>query len=187
MTENQQQTDLHDAFRYFNNEMSPAEMAAFEESLDGNFDLQSTLSEVVMMQSALAPSRALISKSEKHLSLRSSRFAAVLGGGLALAVLVSALIFKLPASQVDANLLASVDPSLEQADLDALGLWTILESDSNVAASSRRLPSDLEDKTFSHQADGEIDIPDWMFAAVEASSLAEEISPLEVDAHGGTL
>ncbi|MBT5021077.1 MAG: hypothetical protein HON04_20285 [Planctomicrobium sp.] len=187
MTENQQHNDLLDAFRYFNNEMSTAEMAAFEESLDGNFDLQSTLADVVLMQSALTSQNSLASQSETYRPVRSSRFAAILGGGLALAVLMSALVFKLPSKQEGSILLTSVDSPLKQTDVDALGVWTIMEGDSNVAANRRHLPADFEDNTFSTQADEELDIPDWMFAAVEASSFAEEIPALDVDNNGGAL
>lgn len=190
-TNHDEQPRLLEAFRYFNGEMSETERDAFEKLLADDDSAQSALADVVMIQSALlteslTASQIAVSVAAPRTAPQ-SRFAAFLGGTVALIVLLTSLVVLSPDNSTDMSLVSSDVSQLEQNDLDAVGVWTQLESDSNVAASRRRSNSDTDDGHADHNSDNQLNIPDWMVVAVQASTIDLEEVEFDADFQGETL
>lgn len=199
---NPTEADLLDAFRYFNNEMSADESALFEDRLEVEIDLCEALADIVAVQKTLETSSlnylnidvddeaakqlfpaAQIRKEQSRQRNSHSGVAAILGGGLCVALLLSMFLNSLPVQESGPRLATADHLTRDQQALAAVDLWTRMESDSNSHTEHVHLSSLPE----AESSTDELDVPDWMISALQASEMQDVFSPDDSALHGETL
>lgn len=194
--------DLILAERYLNDELSPEETSVFEQRLSSDLVLQDTLADVVLIYHCLqdhsrknqngavglqsTPLSADLQRLSSTSSLprhttslatvppaHASRVIACATAALALAVLLVTNLLHPNPQRPDSRTMTS-RPAQNHADVETAALWTMMASalDGMDVATHER---DLEEPLLSGFSTTEIDVPDWMFAAVEATDQPAEM------------
>lgn len=194
--------DLILAERYLNDELSPKETRAFELRLSSDVALQDALADVVLIFQCLQenswtnrnhePSlqstqlsadlriRSALSGHAGHSSqlatappAHASRVIACATAALALAVLLVTNLLHPDLHRPDSLTMAS-SPAQNHAAVETAALWTMMGRalDGMDGVSHER---DQEEPLLSGFTTTEIDVPEWMFAAVEASDQPAEM------------
>ncbi|QDT34399.1 hypothetical protein [Thalassoglobus polymorphus] len=189
---------LLQAHRYFTDEMPATERAEFETQLSSSLAAQDALADVVLIHQGLQLSEGKTSIASSQSSAVSNlctvssdqpaharrsivRIAALLTTSLALLVVVGIGV-RDQASSSNSTLqnVAEVDSEGQSKDLEAMALWTLMSTDEH-------LPAESNDEANATHAAVELDVPDWMFAAVEASSLEDDLDFMNHGEDGETL
>lgn len=193
------------ALRYFNNEMSPVEIVSYEALLADDFAAQNALAEVVLIQQSLKSmtcsdatgfdftvrvTNDAESVSSHTLRERSRRSGSKTSGGIALAFSVAAIaiigyviIHSSITSQAHLPSMAGAIKSSpiehQRQDVSVATMWALMsDSESPVLGSVTNDHHDSSwesDDISSSYSSEELDVPDWMFAAVEASRLNDDL------------
>ncbi|WP_417847831.1 hypothetical protein [Thalassoglobus sp.] len=188
---------LLQAHRYFTDEMPAIERAKFEAGLSSNLAAQEALADVVLIQQSLQLSETKTSVTSSHTNAVSNlrtvsgeqsapharrnivRIAALLTTSLALFVVVVIGLMDQASTSTSQNV-AEVSSENQSKDLEAMALWTLMSTDQHLSAESN-------EESNSTLAAMELDVPDWMFAAVEASSLEGDLDFMDHEEDGETL
>lgn len=157
------------AFRFYNDEMSISERAEFEQQLGSDLASQEALADVVVIQESLLVKSDSVQIQRKSSSTSLSKVAALLVTAASIAAVILSSTLSPSSKESSETGVAAVT-----ADVEAVGLWASMGRD--------RDESELEfdANTFSIAA-AEIDVPDWMFAAVEASNHDDKLDILDFD------
>lgn len=169
------------AFRYHMAEMSPSEVAAFEQQLADDQATREALADIVQLRAALGsgpvPATADVLPRSRPVSVRSVaartvfRWPAATATVTALALLVAWTTLR-PAPEHSL--------SVGQFPSEA-ALWASLAPNAEMHLAA----SDLDDSTASTEFFGGqmavLEVPDWMLSAVEASSATERGHPADDD------
>lgn len=204
MTSNSDKPDhVLAALRYFNNEMSPVEIANYEALLADDCAAQNALAEVVLIQQSLesmarsnvavfdshtrvandrdvAPLHASRQRSRRSDSQHSGRMALALSAA-AIAIIGYVVIHVSSTSQspsmADANKRSPIEH--QRQDVSVVTMWSLMSGDEapalGVVASDQHESAWESDEISSSLSTEDLIVPDWMFAAVEASRLEEDL------------
>ncbi len=162
-------------FRYFNNEMSVSEQTDFEHQLGSDLATQEALADVVVIQESLLANVGPVRVRTKSSPSSLSKIAAL----LVTAASIAAIILSGTLSPNFTNS-SQTDVATNTGDVEAISLWASMGRDRNEAEAEF-------DANTSSVAAIEIDVPDWMFAAVEASDHDEDLDILNFDDDEETL
>ena len=186
MAQNENQSELLIlAHRYLSDELSPVEADEFELRLAADGMLQSALTDVVMIQESLrllspsAETLPTVTSSGRRTYGRFGGVVAVLTASVAVAVLLFAGPWFSSVTRSVNETQGIASDSVDRRDLEAIGLWTMMADEPELA--------EAEESHTNGMALAEIDVPDWMFAAVEASLVVEEMEMMDANEAGGTL
>lgn len=165
---------LLEASRYLSGEMSAVEAEGFEERLAVNQAVRETLADLVLIEKCILADRGSarrmpVSSCRNALYNDHFRMPAALAG-LASLVAVVAMAVSLRLGNPESVQVSQHSP-MSDADLSAVSLWASLAADIEAPAEKSddlALLLDME----------AIEIPDWMFAAVEAGAAVKEHSDL---------
>lgn len=198
---NPSEADLLDVFRYFNNEMSADESALFEDRLEVEIELCEALADIVAVQKTLETASlndfiidddeaakqlfpAAQIRTDQHRQRNShSGVAAILGSGLCVALLLLMFSNSLPVQESGPRLATADHLNLDEQALATVDLWTRMESDSNSHTEHVHLSSLPEGES----STDELNVPDWMISALQASEMQDVFSPDDSALHGETL
>ncbi len=163
------------AFRYYNDEMSVPEQTEFEQHLGSDLATQEALADVVVIQESLLLKSDSVQVRAKPSSLSLSKVAALLVTAASIATII--LSGTLSPGSKDSS---ETDVAAITGDVEAVSLWTLMGHE-------RDEPEAESDANAVSIAAAVIDVPDWMFAAVEAGDHDEDLDILNFDNDEETL
>jgi hypothetical protein len=163
------------AFRYFNDEMNVSEQAEFEQQLGSDLATQEALADVVVIQESLLANGDLVQIRANASSASLSKVAALLVTAASIAAII--LSSTLSPRSKDSS---QTHVAARTEDVEAVSLWTLMGRERD------ETETDVDANVVSIAAT-EIDVPDWMFAAVEASDHDEDLDILNFDDDEETL